>query len=193
MSETRLLPCPLCGKEVSVALSGDDVNIWYFVTRGIGENPCKCRLFMESEKISRDSSPDDYGKLKSSLIKAWNRRTCSRRNSRKNKMNCYGCAYFHYEFDPFGQLCDVCKHPQRVIPPVGFADKEHDCEDFIQEAGISKWDSWNEEERKQVLKQLEKMYYGNEKSFDIIRNTYTFEQVKELFISEMKVKDKNEK
>lgn len=108
-------------------------------------------------------------------------------------MNCYGCAYFHYEYNPFGQLCDVCKHPQRVIPPVGFADEEHDCEDFIQEAGISKWDSLNEEEKEKVLKIFEEKYYGNDDSFNVVRNIYTFEQAKEMFISEMKYKDKNAK
>ena len=71
MSET-LLPCPFCGGEVSIALCGDGFDAWWFITRGHGENACKCRLFMESEKFNKDSEMADF--VADDLIAAWNRR-----------------------------------------------------------------------------------------------------------------------
>lgn len=68
----KLLPCPLCGGEVSIALCGDGFDAWWFITRGHGENACKCRLFMESEKFNKDSEMADF--VAEDLIAAWNRR-----------------------------------------------------------------------------------------------------------------------
>lgn len=69
----KLLPCPFCGGEVSIALCGDGFDAWWFITRGHGENACKCRLFMESEKFNKDSEMADF--VADDLIAAWNRRT----------------------------------------------------------------------------------------------------------------------
>ena len=70
----ELLPCPFCGGEVSIALCGDGFDIaWWFITRGHGENACKCRLFMESEKFNKDSEMADF--VADDLIAAWNRRS----------------------------------------------------------------------------------------------------------------------
>ena len=65
-------PCPFCGGEVSIALCGDGFDAWWFITRGHGENACKCRLFMESEKFNKDSEMADF--VADDLIAAWNRR-----------------------------------------------------------------------------------------------------------------------
>ena len=64
--------CPFCGGEVSIALCGDGFDAWWFITRGHGENACKCRLFMESEKFNKDSEMADF--VADDLIAAWNRR-----------------------------------------------------------------------------------------------------------------------
>ena len=69
----KLLPCPFCGGEVSIALCGDGFDAWWFITRGHGENACKCSLFMESEKFNKDSEMADF--VADDLIAAWNRRT----------------------------------------------------------------------------------------------------------------------
>ena len=68
----KLLPCPFCGGEVSIALCGDGFDEWWFITRGHGKNACKCRLFMESEKFNNDSEMADF--IADDLIAAWNRR-----------------------------------------------------------------------------------------------------------------------
>ena len=78
-----LRECPFCGGEVSIALCGDGFNAWWIITRGHGENACKCRLFMESEKsiavvykrlakFNKDSEMADF--VVDDLIAAWNRR-----------------------------------------------------------------------------------------------------------------------
>lgn len=70
---TTLKPCPFCGGEVSIALCGDGFDAWWFITRGHGENACKCRLFMESEKFNKDSEMADF--VADDLIAAWNSRS----------------------------------------------------------------------------------------------------------------------
>lgn len=67
-----LRECPFCGGEVSIALCGDGLNAWWFITRAHGEKACKCRLFMESEKFDKDSEIADF--IADDLIAAWNRR-----------------------------------------------------------------------------------------------------------------------
>lgn len=73
----NLLPCPFCGGEVSVVEMGDSGANWYGIIKGTGENPCKCRIFMESEIFFDDNSQAVKDNIKKSLIEAWNRRTCS--------------------------------------------------------------------------------------------------------------------
>ena len=68
----KIEKCPFCGGEVSIALCGDGFDAWWFITRGHGENACKCRLFMESEKFNKDSEMADF--VADDLIAAWNRR-----------------------------------------------------------------------------------------------------------------------
>lgn len=44
-------------------------------------------------------------------------------------MTCYECAYFGIEWNEFlKKTIEFCNHPEKYIPPVGFAYKEHDCE-----------------------------------------------------------------
>jgi hypothetical protein len=68
----KIEKCPFCGGEVSIALCGDGFDARWFITRGHGENACKCRLFMESEKFNKDSEMADF--VADDLIAAWNRR-----------------------------------------------------------------------------------------------------------------------
>lgn len=70
----ELRECPLCGGEVSIALSGNGDEQWYFITRGSGKNKCDCRLFMESEKFHRDDGKETKMKAKNDLINRWNKR-----------------------------------------------------------------------------------------------------------------------
>lgn len=74
MSDTKLKPCPICNKEVTVALGGDRKTYFFFMTRGIGKNGCKCRLFFESEPFGKDTSEEDKERIKNDLINAWNTR-----------------------------------------------------------------------------------------------------------------------
>lgn len=78
MNENKnLLPCPFCGGEVSIVEMGDEEKHWYCITRGIGNNPCKCRLFMESEQFYDYDTKIAKDDIKKSLIATWNRCTCS--------------------------------------------------------------------------------------------------------------------
>lgn len=73
MSELR--ECPFCGGEVSIVMTGDERGLmWFFITRGEGENRCKCNVFMESEQFTDDYSPEDVEKIGQNLIDAWNTR-----------------------------------------------------------------------------------------------------------------------
>lgn len=77
----KLLPCPFCGGDVSVALGGDEADVHYFITRGYGKNACKCRVFMEGEKFDKVSESEVYARHKAELIEAWNRRPADTRIS----------------------------------------------------------------------------------------------------------------
>ena len=74
----KLKPCPFCGREVSIALTGQGVVNWLFVTRGHSKTNknCKCRVFMESERfcIDYDNVELEREKAMHDLIEAWNRR-----------------------------------------------------------------------------------------------------------------------
>jgi hypothetical protein len=73
MSETKLLPCPICGGNVDVALMGSDIE-WWSITRGKGKDRCKCRLFMESSCFSSDESQEYKEAAKQRMIECWNTR-----------------------------------------------------------------------------------------------------------------------
>ena len=70
----ELKPCPFCGGSVTIARSSDNGMMWWFVTRGKGEKPCKCRVFMESDDFAIHDPVERKLKLKHELIAAWNRR-----------------------------------------------------------------------------------------------------------------------
>lgn len=72
--EDNLRECPLCGGEVTIALSGNGDERWHLITRGSGKNKCDCRLFMESEKFHKNDSEEIKMKVKSDLINRWNKR-----------------------------------------------------------------------------------------------------------------------
>ena len=75
MSEIKLLPCPICNKEVSIALMGsEEFHYWWMITRGtnkVGNKNCHCRLFMESEKFTNKNGGEEH---KQDLIEKWNTR-----------------------------------------------------------------------------------------------------------------------
>ena len=83
--ETILLPCPLCGGDMSVALHGDEFGWrWWAVQRGTDDaTACKCRLFVESDaRFSLDNDDDAYSDahaltLRDRLIEKWNTRADS--------------------------------------------------------------------------------------------------------------------
>lgn len=106
-------------------------------------------------------------------------------------MKCIDCAYFGFDYT-IGRVISMCHHGGKYIPPAGgYEIEEHECEFFVEKSGISKWESYTDEEKEEILMEFNKMYHGNDKSFDTIRNTYTFEEAKEMFIENMKNTDKN--
>lgn len=102
-------------------------------------------------------------------------------------MKCYECAYFGIERNEVIGMYDVCKHPSKYIPPSGFSDTEHDCEFFRSKSGISKWDSYSQDEKEQILRYLEKQY--EEKPITDL----TLEEAKSLYIRFLKEIDSNVK
>jgi hypothetical protein len=73
--EQSLKPCPLCGKSVQVALCGDFERQWYTITRGKGDNGCKCRIFFESKSFDPELTDEEsMKKIELQMIDDWNRR-----------------------------------------------------------------------------------------------------------------------
>lgn len=70
----ELKRCPFCGGEVAIAETGDYLRSWMSITRGNGNNGCKCRVFMESKLYNSNYSEADKEKIKKDLIEAWNKR-----------------------------------------------------------------------------------------------------------------------
>lgn len=70
----ELKRCPFCGGEVAIAEVSYDSELWMSVTRGHGNNKCKCRIFMESKKYTLDSPESEKAKIKADIIEAWNKR-----------------------------------------------------------------------------------------------------------------------
>ena len=75
METPELKPCPFCGGEVTIAVTGYKSENCFFVTRGHSKTRknCKCRVFMESEPYERGDD-DLREKVRSDLADAWNRR-----------------------------------------------------------------------------------------------------------------------
>lgn len=74
----KLKPCPFCGGEVSIALTGCVTTNWFFITRGHSKDKpnCKCRVFMNSERYFIDcmDTKEAQERARKDLIKAWNTR-----------------------------------------------------------------------------------------------------------------------
>jgi hypothetical protein len=74
----ELKPCPFCGGEVSIGLTGHGNTNWFFVTRGYSKTKknCKCRLFMESDRyfLGCLDTKEAKERVMKDLIEAWNRR-----------------------------------------------------------------------------------------------------------------------
>lgn len=73
--QNKVLPCPICNKEVSIALFGnEEFHYWWQITRGVnpkGNKNCRCRLFMQSEPFMDKDGGEEQ---KEDLIKNWNTR-----------------------------------------------------------------------------------------------------------------------
>lgn len=71
----QLKPCPFCGGEVSIALTGHNGFGHWLIMRGRKENACTCRVFMESNRFIVDLDGNfDGTKEREELIQRWNRR-----------------------------------------------------------------------------------------------------------------------
>ena len=70
----ELKPCPFCGGAVEISLAWHEDSLWWFVTRGIGEKRCECRVFFESDDFAIWDDEDYKLKKRQDLINAWNRR-----------------------------------------------------------------------------------------------------------------------
>lgn len=71
----QLKPCPFCGGEVSIVLTGHNGFGNWLITRGCKENACRCRVFMESKRFIVDLDGNfDGSKEREELIQRWNRR-----------------------------------------------------------------------------------------------------------------------
>lgn len=76
MKTLELKPCPFCGGEVNIALTGYKAENCFFITRGISKTKknCGCRLFMESEPFQKGDDKEAVDNIKAELVNAWNRR-----------------------------------------------------------------------------------------------------------------------
>lgn len=70
-----LKPCPFCGGEVTIAVTGHKNETCYFITRGNSKTKknCKCRVFMDSDIYRKDEGVSKE-KIRNDLVDAWNRR-----------------------------------------------------------------------------------------------------------------------
>lgn len=75
-TEKDLKSCPFCGGKVTIAEMGNEQYHHYIVTRGIEEDRCRCRVFMESGQFCSDDTEEYKTKVKEMLIESWNRRIC---------------------------------------------------------------------------------------------------------------------
>lgn len=80
---TELLPCPICGGEMSIALHSNEFDeYWWTVQRGHNDaTACKCRMFVESDAkfcVDDDESAREMPwplELRKRLVEKWNTRT----------------------------------------------------------------------------------------------------------------------
>lgn len=72
----NLKPCPFCGGKVTIAEMGNDEYGHYIVTRGIDDDKCTCRVFMESGQFEKSDTEEYKEMVKANLIEKWNRRVC---------------------------------------------------------------------------------------------------------------------
>lgn len=108
-------------------------------------------------------------------------------------MKCIDCAYFEYDFQ-FGIVLNSCAHEQVCVPRTSNYEKvEHECDFYIKKSGISKWESYAEEEKKEMLLEFDKRYYNDEEFLKEMREECTFKELKEMLIENMKNTDKNRK
>lgn len=73
--------CPFCGGKVTIAELGNDEYGHYIVTRGLDEDKCTCRAFMESGQFEKSDTEEYKAMVKADLIEKWNKRICSCKNN----------------------------------------------------------------------------------------------------------------
>jgi hypothetical protein len=100
-------------------------------------------------------------------------------------MTCYDCAYLKIERNENIGTLDVCKYPEKYIPPTGYADSEHECEFFKKKSGVSKWDSYSEYEKEKYHEYFRENYAQNP------YGDLTYEQAWLLFVEYLKTTDSN--
>lgn len=76
-------------------------------------------------------------------------------------MTCYDCAYLGFDRNEVVGMAEMCNHPGKWIPGAGFADSEHECEFFKKKSGVSKWDSYSEDEKEKAREYFQEYYVQN--------------------------------
>lgn len=74
MKNKELLPCPFCGGEVGIRLTGD-TELWWLISNRKIDNKTVCRVFMESDIFPAEELMTTGLEEKDKLIARWNTRT----------------------------------------------------------------------------------------------------------------------
>lgn len=74
MKNKELLPCPFCGGEVGIRLTGD-TELWWLISNREIDKKTVCRVFMESDIFPAEELMTTGLKEKDKLIARWNTRT----------------------------------------------------------------------------------------------------------------------
>lgn len=100
-------------------------------------------------------------------------------------MTCYDCAYLGFDRNEVVGMAEMCNHPGKWIPGAGFADSEHECEFFKKKSGVSKWDSYSEDEKEKAREYFQEYYVQNPVG------DLTCEQAWAQFVEYLKTTDSN--
>lgn len=101
------------------------------------------------------------------------------------RMTCHDCAYLGFDRNEVVGMAEMCNHPEKWIPGAGFADSEHECEFFKKKSGVSKLDSYSEDEKEKTREYFQEYYVQNPVG------DLTCEQAWTLFVEYLKTTDSN--